>query len=82
MPKGRSQDCWQSHIVHCLDPCTTDDIPVKYQYALIITPAYIHAGFQISSDITRNIRMQILTLRIRSFVFMGFIAFSVFAEVR
>ena len=26
--------------------------------------------------------MQILTLRIRSFVFMGFIAFSVFAEVR
>ena len=36
----------------------------------------------VTSDITRNIRMQILTLRIRSFVFMGFIAFSVFAEVR
>ena len=52
VPKGRSQDCWQSHIVHCLDPCTTDGIPVKYQYALIITPAYIHTGFK--SDITKK----------------------------
>ena len=50
---------------------------------MIITPACIHSSFSIlTSDITKKIGIQILTLRIRSFVFIGFIAFSVFAEVR
>ena len=30
VPKERSQDCWRSHTNHCLDPCTIDDIPIKY----------------------------------------------------